>query len=100
MKKISALFILLGIATGLTAQTSNHKSITQQQAEFYGKFHFTKQAQWDSLYEALYPNVIDHKFKPQQTQSCTLTKRVFGWQPYWTSTTQENNINLSLLSDI
>ena len=99
MKKGYLLLTLLFISVCSFAQTNDHKSINQQQSEFYGKFHFTSQYQWDSLDAVLYPNANRTVIAKKPT-GCTLNKRIFGWLPYWTTSTEENNLNLSLLSDV
>jgi len=100
MKKIYLFLSCAILVSTLSAQVTGHKSFIQQQAEFYSKFHFTKQYQWDSLDVVLHPIMSNRKSSPKKTTGCTLNKRVFGWMPYWTTTTQENDLNLSLLSDI
>ncbi|MGP8214888.1 MAG: glycosyl hydrolase family 18 protein [Bacteroidia bacterium] len=101
MKKIYLFFIFALLACGLYAQSNKHKSITKLQKEFYAKYHFTKHSQWDSLYADEHPNLKGYQPKPKRPETaCTLNKRVFGWMPNWTSTQQENDLDLSLLSDI
>ena len=80
-------------------EQENFKSIFQTQSEEYSKYNFTTEEQWDSLYKSHNPNASINKKKSTQG-SCPLNKIVFGWNPYWISSTQYNNYDYSLLSDL
>ncbi|MDQ3049104.1 MAG: glycosyl hydrolase family 18 protein, partial [Bacteroidota bacterium] len=74
-----------------------HKSIHQEESEKYGAFQFTADSQWDSLRTFL-------SGKPRTTDShksmaCNLTKRVYGWHPYW-SAGLESNYDWNGLTDL
>ncbi|HXC03218.1 MAG TPA: glycosyl hydrolase family 18 protein, partial [Bacteroidia bacterium] len=77
-----------------------HKSFMQEQSEYYRQFHFTKSEQWDSLLGRTVSasNSIPSSGK-SMTASCTLNKRVFGWFPYWQSSTY-SHFQWNLLSDL
>ncbi len=96
-KILIALSVLL-YNSGLFAQ---NKSIIQEEKAFYNQFKFKNEQQWDSLRITLLgiTKSGEQKAKPVQTYStCTLTKRVFGWFPYWQGTTY-TNFQWNLLSD-
>ncbi len=85
--------------------TLNAQSVLQEQKEFYNKYNFTKESDWDKLQEQL----TGTKFKilPKQnnsntrTSSCSLNgRRVYGWHPYWNGSTVHNNYQWNLLSDL
>ncbi len=105
----------------------NHTSIIEEQSNYYKSFNFIKQAQWDSLSNALNGTINNKQKKTsnlatssaikqkainnqalsvsaankQTTNSvCTLTKKVYGWHPYWMSSTIHNNYDWSLLSEL
>jgi spore germination protein YaaH len=79
--------------------SSPHKSIHQEQAEKYAHYNFTE-AQWDSL------NTFETGVSPSPViaaspRTCNLTKRVYGWQPYWDATsTTYNNYDWNGLTDL
>lgn len=101
MKKYTLLFIAFAAQHFLVAQKQLtvqrpdsivpvHKSIHQEESEKYAAYNFSTESQWDSL------RVIETGTSKKQVfktpRSCNLTKRVYGWQPYWdaTSTTYSN----------
>lgn len=86
-------FFLLVCFTGFAQQP--HRSVMQEQSEQYGAYHFRTDASWDSL------NHISQRsssLKLAQESSCTLTKRVFGWHPYWNGSVYLN-YDWTMLSD-
>ena len=65
---------------------SQSTSIIQEQSEHYKNFNFKSDSQWDSLFaiENNKPNVsASSKMSAAPTASCNLTKKVYGWHPYW-----------------
>lgn len=58
------------------------KSIMQEQSEFYSAFKFTNDNSWDSLNIVINGNSPSGK-SDTKTAACNLTKKVFGWHPYW-----------------
>jgi hypothetical protein len=92
-----ALSMLLGIAVNAFAQ---HQSFMQQQSEYYSRFHFTREAQWDSLLGHTVP--ANPSLSSKTTATCTLNnKRVFGWCPYWEDVTANvGNFQWNLMSDL
>lgn len=77
-----------------------HKSIHQEESEKFAQYHFSTEAQWDSLYNFANPGRKSINQLRDKSRSCTLTKRVFGWNPYWISSAQYNNYDYSLLTDL
>ena len=105
MKKITFLF-LASFSLFLNAQESaseqlpgTYKSIHQEQAEEYAKYNFTSDAQWDSLrfVKTGMPKTICAK--SNNTRTCNLNKRVYGWHPYWSNGLQ-TNYDWNSLSDL
>jgi spore germination protein YaaH len=90
MKRISIFILLFSCLTHLnsSAQTAK-RSIMQEQKEFYSKYNFTAENQWDSLDAVLHPG-CKHEVLPKERSSCTLTKMVYGWYPYWSGTVYKN----------
>jgi len=79
------------------AQTT-HRSIHQEQSENYSKYNFNSEKEWDAL--RVQENGVPSKTeKTVSSQTCTLKKRVFGWNPYWSGSAY-NNYQWSLLSDM
>ena len=85
--------------------TLNAQSVLQEQKEFYNKYNFTKESDWDKLQEQL----TGTKFKilpkndniNQRTSACSLNgRRVYGWHPYWNGSTVHNNYQWNLISDL
>ncbi|HEV7230242.1 MAG TPA: glycosyl hydrolase family 18 protein [Bacteroidia bacterium] len=93
---LSAGLVICAFAYTQAQAPQRHKSMMQQESEYYSQFHFTEQWQWDKL---LGRNPAAEKV-PFRTQSnCTLKKRVFGWFPYWQAGT-ETNFQWNLISDL
>ncbi|HXC06645.1 MAG TPA: glycosyl hydrolase family 18 protein [Bacteroidia bacterium] len=89
---------LLGSCLGLLAQ-GRHKSFMQEQSEYYSQFHFARSEQWDSLLGRC-PSVSSiSPSNKSMSSTCTLNKRVFGWYPYWQSSTY-SRFQWNLLSDL
>ncbi|HEX8516037.1 MAG TPA: glycosyl hydrolase family 18 protein [Bacteroidia bacterium] len=106
-----SIFLLLAFYTQLsfaqptkTAAPENepetylpHKSIHQEEAEKYAQHNFTSESQWDSL--RVFEGRTIHNTPMRATRSCNLTKRVYGWHPYW-SAGLEANYDWSGLTDL
>lgn len=76
------------------------QSTIQEQSNHYKNFHFTSDTQWDSLY-AIENGVSinqNHSAARTNTTGCTLTKKVYGWHPYWVGSVY-TNYDWSMLSD-
>jgi spore germination protein YaaH len=80
MKKLYSSIFLLTALFGF-AQTQ-HRSVMQEQSEFYRQFKFSKDQSWDSL-----NNTTNSTQKLSSAQACTLKKKVYGWHPYWNGST-------------
>src|ERR1035437_3880492 len=92
----SALIFLLSAFSCFSQAT--HKSIHQEQSENYSKYNYTSEKKWDAL--RIQENGVSpmKKVNPS-SQTCTLKKRVFGWEPYWSGTAY-TNYQWNLLSDM
>ena len=99
MKKI--LYGLLFVAPQLLiAQSVMHKSIHQEQAEKYAQYNLITNAQWDSLRIAETGIGVSATPKSNSNnRTCNLTKRVYGWHPYW-NTGLETNYDWNGLTDL
>lgn len=73
-----------------------HRSIMQEQSEFYSAFKFTSDYSWDSLNAVT--NFLNPNGKINSPTACNLTKKIFGWHPYWSGTVY-TSYNWSMLSD-
>ncbi len=65
-----------------------HKSIHQEEAEKYAHYNFNTDAQWDSLRSV--QTGVPKSVTPKNNRTCNLTKRVYGWHPYWSNGLQTN----------
>lgn len=94
MKKL--LLFLISFPCFLIAQ----QSTIQEQSNHYKNFNFTNDSQWDSL--STIENGIsinqNHSAARTTTTACTLTKKVYGWHPYWVGSVY-TNYDWSMLSD-
>lgn len=94
------LYLLLTfiITLSLSAQ---HKSGLQEQKEYFSAYNFTEESDWDKLRKEgqhLLPAPKTASMPVQKTAACSLTKRVYGWHPYWNGSTY-TNYQWNLLSD-
>src|SRR5438309_1487069 len=94
MKKI---FTLIACCTFAVA-FGQHISSLQEQKQFYSKYNFTKESDWDELRNTGASILPEAKQPSSSASSCTLTKRVFGWHPYWNGSTY-TNYQWNLISD-
>ena len=93
MMKHLLLFSLL-IPLNFLAQLST----IQEQSLHYKNFQFTKDTQWDSLNTAETGHSYQNNSANKSMSNCTLTKKVYGWHPYWVGSVY-NNYNWDMLSD-
>jgi spore germination protein YaaH len=94
MKKI---FMLLSACGFFVIQAQNISSL-QEQKQHFSKYHFTSESDWDKLRESGDHILPAARQLAPSSSSCTLTKRVFGWHPYWNGSTY-TNYQWNLLSD-
>ncbi len=76
------------IATsGNRKDISDHRSIHQEESEKYAVYDLTTDQQWDSLRTFQTGIIKTHTAIPLKSGSraCNLTKRVYGWHPYWSA---------------
>ena len=76
------MWLFFSLCLSLFSQTAE-KSITELQNEYYSRFHFTEERQWDSLHLAEGNVVESPSYSPLRPQTCSLNKVVYGWHPYW-----------------
>lgn len=89
MRKTSKIFFLILLPLlGLTQNTS----IIQEQSLHYNNFNFTNDSQWDSLSIIENNKSISSVLRTSSvsTASCSLTKKVYGWHPYWVGSVYTN----------
>lgn len=91
MLKTNLIFILLFFVINGTF-SQNYKSIHQEQSEYYSKFNFESEKDWNSFND-ISINKISKKHKNE------LTKEVFGWNPYWMGTSYYD-FDYSLLTEV
>jgi spore germination protein YaaH len=65
-----------------------HKSIHQEESEKYAEYNFNSDAQWDSL--RAFEGKVVKRSMGRASRSCNLTKRVYGWHPYWSAGLEAN----------
>lgn len=89
------LLALIIVSSSVFAQNS----IIQEQSNHYKQFSFSTENQWDSLFKAengsAAKQIDKNNFK---TSACTLTKKVYGWHPYWVGSAY-TNYDWNMLSD-
>lgn len=94
MKKI---FLVLTTLLGSIAPAQTpFKSIMQEQSEYYSAFKLTNDISWDSLNAV--NNSVNPNGKLNSASACNLTKKIFGWHPYWSGTVY-TSYNWSMISD-
>ncbi|MCC6182989.1 MAG: T9SS type A sorting domain-containing protein [Bacteroidia bacterium] len=93
MMKRLILFSLL-LPLNFLAQPST----VHEQSLHYKKFQYTKDTQWDSLNTAETGQIYQNNLANKSMSNCTLTKKVYGWHPYWVGSVY-NNYNWDMLSD-
>lgn len=91
MKNYTLILAFLFITTLAFSQ----KTIHQEEAEKYSQFKFESEADWDALngYQT-----GDYK-KNDAVKNRSLTKEVFGWNPYWMGTAYYD-YDYSVLSEV
>lgn len=96
MKKTIFTFLFLPII----AISQNHSSVVEEQSLFYKQFNYNNQQQWDSLSDVINGNnASQNSSMLKATSTCTLTKKVYGWHPYWNGSTIHNNYDWNLISE-
>ena len=98
MKLHLAAFIFLIFTPPFCFGQVAHRSIHQEQSAHYAKYNFHSEKEWDALrlQENGAPAI---SIKNVSSQSCTLKKRVFGWNPYWAGSAYLN-YDWTMLSDL
>lgn len=71
----------------------------QEQREYYGTLGLKTDEQFDSLRNKIEGISINPESKAVNSSTCTLTKKIFGWHPYWGGTTY-TTYQWNLLSDL
>lgn len=90
------LFFLLAIPLACLPQ----QSTVREQSTYYQQFHYSNDAQWDSLRVSQQgiPAQPASTLRAVTSGSCNLTKKVYGWHPYWVGSVY-NNYDWDMLSD-
>ncbi|MBC7695905.1 MAG: T9SS type A sorting domain-containing protein [Burkholderiales bacterium] len=92
---IKKLLIAICIPVSILAQ---QQSTIQEQSQHYKNFSFASDVQWDSLNTIENGTVYHNNQNQSKTTACALTKKVYGWHPYWVGSVY-TNYNWSMLSD-
>ncbi len=80
---------------------SQTQSTIEEQSLHYKNFNFKSDAQWDSL-STIENNTTLNSFSKTSsapTASCNLTKKVYGWHPYWVGSVY-TSYDWSMLSEL
>lgn len=93
--KLYYLIIWIFIYNFCNAQTP-FKSIMQEQSEYYANFKFQNDISWDSL-QSVNNSSVSGKLLSNNS-ACNLTKKVYGWHPYWSGSVY-TAYNWGMLSD-
>lgn len=95
-KNVAYILISLGILTSSHCLFSQQfRSVMQEQSEFYSKTGLYRETSFDSLNNINKSTPHKNKISPP----CTLTKKVFGWHPYWNGSMYAN-YQWNLISDL
>ncbi|MCW3076771.1 MAG: hypothetical protein JWO32_1380 [Bacteroidetes bacterium] len=77
-----------------------HRSVMQEQSEYYAGLNLKTEQQFDSLRKVENNTTLEtQKLLSTNASTCVLNKRVFGWHPYWNGSTYAN-YQWNLLSDL
>ncbi|MGV2480611.1 UNVERIFIED_CONTAM: hypothetical protein IGO34_27870, partial [Salmonella enterica subsp. enterica serovar Weltevreden] len=78
----------------------SQQSTIQEQSSHYRSYGFAQESQWDSLRTTEQGNALPYSsaLRAVSSGSCTLTKKVYGWHPYWVGSVY-TNYDWDLLSD-
>lgn len=88
------LFLLASSFAGFSQQ-----STIQEQSNHYRQYGLRQEGQWDSLNAAQQGiRAGTPALRTASTGSCTLTKKVYGWHPYWVGSVY-TNYDWDMLSD-
>jgi spore germination protein YaaH len=102
MKTYAVLFFTLAsqLCFSQTGEDSiHHRSIHQEQSEKYAALDLKTEAAWDSL--RAFETGASNRSVMRSPGACNLTKRVYGWQPYWDATSATyNNYDWNGLTDL
>ncbi len=102
MRSIITILLLLGSGI-ITAQNPQASTIHREECARYSTFSFNSESSWDSLRLTLNNTPVTPSAtrgtSPSISGTCNLTKRVFGWHPYWMGSAY-NNYDWSLISDL
>lgn len=93
-------FFLFLITPFVLLSQEPFRSIMQEEYERYKVNNARTDAYWDSvrISEKNAPAIL-YTDKTASSSTCTLTKRVFGWHPYWVGTAYQN-YQWAYLSDL
>ena len=91
---------LLFLLPALPLAGFSQQSTIQEQSSHYRTYGFAQESQWDSLRATEQGNALPYSsaLRAASSGSCTLTKKVYGWHPYWVGSVY-SNYDWDLLSD-
>lgn len=92
MKRIALFISILAVTPALLPAQTRQVSIHEEESQYYHNLGISPET-WQTANERQAPP------RAKTTDNCTLTKRVFGWHPYW-SNGLEGQYDWSLLSDL
>lgn len=94
MKSLLAFLLVYSLAC------FSQQSTIQEQSNHYRRYGFVNDQQWDSLrfLEQGIAQPAAASLRSTSTGSCNLTKKVYGWHPYWMGSVY-TNYDWSMLSD-
>ncbi|MGZ3919268.1 MAG: glycosyl hydrolase family 18 protein [Bacteroidia bacterium] len=95
--KLFFLSLLIFIFS-LQSSAQQHKSIMQEQSEYYSQLNLKSEKQYDSL-RLTETSASISDLRSASSSTCALNKRIFGWHPYWNGSTY-TNYQWNLLSDL
>jgi len=96
---VKQLILLCFSVLLINTKAQQFKSIMQEQREYYGTLGLKTDEQFDSLRNKIEGISINPESKAVNSSTCTLTKKIFGWHPYWGGTTY-TTYQWNLLSDL
>lgn len=95
-RKIANILISFGLLTfSQDLFSQQFKSVMQEQSEYYAKTGLYRESSFDSLNGVNKSTTFKNKISPP----CSLTKKVFGWHPYWNGSVY-TNYQWNLISDL
>lgn len=95
------LYTAIAALALLVNATAQPVSALREQKELFASYSFTREEEWDNLRKEgkhVLPVGGISTAAIQKAAACSLTKRVYGWHPYWNGSTY-TSYQWNLLSD-